>query len=214
MKALPGQGFRNKPPQRASSRRSPQSAGFNFTSVNELPQRSRSINRVERVMSDNLAKISRNSYGFYIWRCSIDLDYYRRGMGMGVKACLGIAAFVLVFGGILAIQFDDWMSFLIVAGCDAVFLLITFVAFKFALLPNDPKESYEMSDIFVKSGYGKSSVYFHFDKAKVAIFTPKYIELQGRIKKIRVYVPEEDYSFVKGYIMSRLTGECEIRYES
>ena len=114
----------------------------------------------------------------------------------------------------LAIQYDDWTSFLIVAGSDAVFLLITFVAFKFAFLPKDPKENYEMSDIFVKSGYGKSSVYFDFDKAKVAIFTPKYIELQGRIKKIRVYVPEEDYSFVKGYIMSRLTGDCEIRYVS
>ena len=165
-------------------------------------------------MSDNLAKITRNSFGFYTWSCSIDVDYYRKGMGMGVKACLGIAAFVLVFGGILAIQYDDWTSFLIVAGSDSVFLLITFVVFKFAFLPKDPKESYEMSDIFVKSGYGKSSVYFDFDKAKVAIFTPKYIELQGRIKKIRVYVPEEDYSFVKGYIMSRLTGDCEIRYVS
>ena len=165
-------------------------------------------------MSDNFAKITRNSYGFYTWRCSMDVDYYRKGMGMGIKACLGIAAFILVFGGIMAIQFDDWMYFLIVAGCDAVFLLIMFVVFKLALSAEDPQESYEMSDIFVKSGYGKSSVYFHFDKAKVAIFTPKYIELQGRIKKIRVYVPEEDYSFVKGYIMSRLTGECEIRYES
>ena len=165
-------------------------------------------------MSDNLAKITRNSFGFYTWSCSIDVDYYRKGMGMGVKACLGIAAFVLVFGGILAIQYDDWTSFLIVAGSDAVFLLITFVVFKFAFLTKDPKESYEMSDIFVKSGYGKSSVYFDFDKAKVAIFTPKYIELQGRIKKIRVYVPEEDYSFVKVYIMSRLTGDCENRYES
>ena len=144
----------------------------------------------------------------------MDVDYYRKGMGMGIKACLGIAAFILVFGGIMAIQFDDWMYFLIVAGCDAVFLLIMFVVFKLALSAEDPQESYEMSDIFVKSGYGKSSVYFDFDKAKVAIFTPKYIELQGRIKKIRVYVPEEDYSFVKGYIMNRLTGECEIRYES
>ena len=57
-------------------------------------------------------------------------------------------------------------------------------------------------------------MYFDFDKARVAIFTPKYIELQRGIKKIRVYVPEEDYSFVKGYIMSRLSGECEIKYES
>ena len=163
-------------------------------------------------MSDNLAKITRNSFGFYTWSCSIDVDYYRKGMGMGVKACLGIAAFVLVFGGILAIQYDDWTSFLIVAGSDAVFLLITFVVFRLALSAKDPQESYEMSDVYVKSGYGKSSVYFDFDKARVAIFTPKYIELQRGIKKIRVYVPEEDYSFVKGFIMSRLTGECEIRY--
>ena len=165
-------------------------------------------------MSDNFAKITRNSNGFYTWRCSMDVDYYREGMGAGIMACLGIAVFILVFGGIMTIKFNDWTNFLIVAGSDAVFLLITFVVFKFAFLPKDPKESYEMSDIFVKSGYGKSSVYFDFDKAKVAIFTPKYIELQGRIKKIRVYVPEEDYSFVKGYIMSRLTGDCEIRYVS
>ena len=151
-------------------------------------------------MSDNFAKITRNSNGFYTWRCSMDVDYYREGMGVGINACLGIAAFILVFGGIMAIKFDDWTNFLIVAGSDL------------ALSAKDPQESYEMSDVYVKSGYGKSSVYFDFDKARVAIFTPKYIELQRGIKKIRVFVPAEDYSFVKGFIMSRLTGECEIRY--
>ena len=164
------------------------------------------------MMSDYLAKIHKNSNGFYVWSCSMDVDYYRKGMWMGVRACLGIAAFILVFGGILSIQYNDWTSFLIVAGSDAVFLLITFVVFKLALSAKDPQESYEMSDVYVKSGYGKSSVYFDFDKARVAIFTPKYIELQRGIKKIRVFVPAEDYSFVKGFIMSRLTGECEIRY--
>ena len=142
----------------------------------------------------------------------MDVSYYRQGMGAGIYACLGIAAFILVFGGIIAIKFDDWTNFLIVAGSDAVFLLITFVVFRLALSAKDPQESYEMSDVYVKSGYGKSSVYFDFDKARVAIFTAKYIDLQRGIKKIRVYVPEEDYSFVKGFIMSRLTGECEIRY--
>ena len=142
----------------------------------------------------------------------MDVDYYREGMGAGIMACLGIAVFILVFGGIMAMKFNDWTNFLIVAGSDAVFLLITFVVFKLALSAKDPQESYEMSDVYIKSGYGKSSVYFDYDKARVAIFTPRYIELQSGIKKIRVFVPEEDYSFVKGYIMSRLTGECEIRY--
>ena len=142
----------------------------------------------------------------------MDVDYYREGMGAGIMACLGIAVFILVFGGIMTIKFNDWTNFLIVAGSDAVFLLITFVVFKLALSAKDPQESYEMSDVYIKSGYGKSSVYFDYDKARVAIFTPRYIELQSGIKKIRVFVPEEDYSFVKGYIMSRMTGECEIRY--
>ena len=111
-------------------------------------------------MSDNFAKITRDSNGFYTWRCSMDVGYYRQGMGVGINACLGIAAFILVFGGIMAIKFDDWTNFLIVAGSDAVFLLITFVVFKLAFSARDPQESYEMSDIYVKSGYGKSSVYF------------------------------------------------------
>ena len=144
----------------------------------------------------------------------MDVEYYKKGMWMGIKACLGIAAFILVFGAIMAVQFHDWTNLLIVAGCDAVFLLITFAVFKLALSAEDPQESYEMSDIYVKVGYGRSSVYFDYDKAKVAIFTPKYIELQNGIKKTRVFVPEEDYDFVKRYIMNHLTGECEIRYES
>ena len=92
---------------------------------------------------------------------------------MGIKACLGIAAFILVFGVIMAVQYKDWTNFLIMAGSDAVFLLITFVVFKLALSAEDPQESYEMSDIYVKSGYGRSSVYFDFDKAKAAVFTPQ-----------------------------------------
>ena len=82
----------------------------------------------------------------------MDPEYYKKGMGAGIKACIGIAVFILVFGAFLAVQYKDWTDFLIVAGCDAVFLLITFVVFKLALSAEDPQESYEMSDIYVKSG--------------------------------------------------------------
>ena len=63
-------------------------------------------------MSDNLSKITKNSYGMYTWSCSMDVDYYRKGMWMGIKACLGIAAFILVFGAIMAVQFHDWTNLL------------------------------------------------------------------------------------------------------
>ena len=165
-------------------------------------------------MDNTLVKITKNQNGFYNWTCSIDGEYYRRNMWLGIKACLGIAVFVLVFGGFLSFQNNDWKSLLIVAGCDAVFLLITFAVFKLALSDQNPTESYEMTDIYIKSGYGKSSVYFDYDKARGAVITPKFIELHRGIKKMRVYIPAEDYEFVKGYIMSRLTGECEISYNN
>ena len=109
-------------------------------------------------MDYTLVKITKNQNGFYNWTCSIDGEYYRRNMWLGIKACLGIAVFVLAFGGFLSFQNNDWTNLLIVAGCDAVFLLITFAVFKLALLDQNPTESYEMTDIYIKSGYGKSSV--------------------------------------------------------
>ena len=161
----------------------------------------------------NPDRVTKMPNGMYKWSCSIEPDYYRKGMGAGVKACIIIAVFVLVFGAIIAFLYRDMGSFLIVLGSDAVFMLITFAVFKLAFSAEDPRENYEMCDLYVKSGYGKSSVYVDFDKARSAVFAGNYIELKGRIGKIRVYAPAEDFDFVRGFIMSHLSGDCEIRYE-
>ena len=161
----------------------------------------------------NPNRVTKMPNGMYKWSCLIDAAYYRKSMGAGVKACIIIAVLVLVFGAAIAFQYRDMGSFLIVLGSDAVFMLITIVVFKLAFSAQDPRENYEMCDIYVKSGYGKSSVYVDFDKARTAVFARNYIELKGGIGKIRVYAPAEDFDFVRGYIMSHLTGDCEIRYE-
>ena len=164
-------------------------------------------------MSDYLKKIEQRQNGSYTWMCSIDVEYYRHGMRMGLNACLGIAVFLLVFGAILSIPSRDWESFLIVAGCTAVFLLITAFFFGLAFSAKDPRESYEMWDDLVKSGSGKSAVWFDYKKAKKAIFCRKYIELRGKTKRMRIYAPEEDFDFVRSYIMNRLPGSCDIKFE-
>ncbi len=46
------------------------------------------------------------------------------------------------------------------------------------------------------------------------VFGSRYIELWGRVAKMRVYAPEEDMEFVKRHIRNRLTGGCDIRYIS
>ena len=69
-----------------------------------------------------------------------------------------------------------------------------------------------MTEDFVKSGYGRSSVYFDFKKVRVMVLSAKYIELHGKTKRMRIYVPEEDYNFVRSYIQSRVPMESEVRY--
>ena len=151
--------------------------------------------------------------GSYCWTCDIDAAYYKSSLMPGAWACVGIAVFILLFGAWLSFRFDDWESFWIYLVCDAVFLLIAGVVFGIAFaFATNPRESYVLTEQYVKNGYGRSSVYFNYKHAKTAIVTNQYIELSGKIKHIRVYVPKEDMEMVRGYILSRLPGETVIRY--
>ena len=163
-------------------------------------------------MSTYPIKIAQQPNGVYTWSCPIEAEYYRSSIRPGLYACIGIAVFLLIFGGVLSYQYNDVKSFFIVAGCAAVFLLISFLIFGLALSATDPHESYELTEDFVKSGYGKSSVYFDFKKVRVMVLSAKYIELHGKTKRMRIYVPEEDYNFVRSYIQSRVPMESEVRY--
>ena len=150
--------------------------------------------------------------GVYTWSCSIEAEYHRDSIRPGFYACIGIAVFLLLFGAFFTDPYDDWKSFLIVATCVVVFLVITFLVFGLAFSATDPRESYQMTETYVKTGAGRSSAYFQFKKARTVIVSRKYMELQGKMKRMRVYIPEEDIPFVRRYIKSRLPVECEIRH--
>ena len=152
--------------------------------------------------------------GIYTWSCRIDPAYYRNSIRPGFYACIGIAVFLLALGGVFSWQQNDLQSFLIIAACAGVFMLISLVVFGFAFSAADPRESYELTDTFVKIGNGKSSQYYDFGKIREISFNREYIELRGRTRRTRVYTAtEEDMDFVKCHIMNRLTGDTQIRYE-
>ena len=157
-------------------------------------------------------KIKQEPNGLYTWSCSIDAVYYKDSIRPGLYACIGIAVFLLLFGGVMSFPSHDLKSFLVVAGSTAVFLLISFLVFGLAFSANDPHESYRMGDTYVMSGYGRSSVYFDYKKVKTMVLGGKYIELHGKTKRMRIYLPEEDCVFVREFIQQRLPMECEIRY--
>ena len=147
--------------------------------------------------------------GVYRWNCRIDKKYEQRIYRITMIACGIIAVFVLALGIILSMMSGSIGEFGIVAGCVAVFLVITVLVCWFLdRVSSDPHEIYEMTEDYVQTGSGRSKEYFILKKAKKMLVTEKYIELKGDVRTMRVYVPQDDMEFVRGYLMNRVPLEA------
>lgn len=159
-----------------------------------------------------MANIIRETNGSYHWDCSIETDYHRRSVKTGLWWILGICAAVFIFFLIAAHGTnaqDEWWIPLLVIGVVLVIALPLFLLWNSA---EDPHEQYMMTEEYVKSGYGKSAVFSKFSETKLLVITSKYIELSGPHTVNRIYVPEEDMSFVRNFIVERMPENAEIRY--
>lgn len=155
-------------------------------------------------------RVEKQEDGSYCWRCNVGKDYERRIYRVTMIICGIIAAFVLLYGGILSYMFHQ--SPLIVFVCAAVFLLIAFlICFGLDRLPGKVGEIYRLTEEYIVTGSGKTRAVFEFSRTKVMIVTEEYIELKGRFGGPRIYVPQEDMPFVKGHIACRIPGNAEIR---
>ena len=147
--------------------------------------------------------------GVYRWSCRIDKKYEQRIYRITMIACSIIAVFVLALGVILSLMSGSIGEFGIVAGCVAAFLAITVLVCWFMdRVSSDPHEIYEMNEEYVLTGSGRSREYFAFKKAKKLLVTEKYIELKGDVRSMRLYVPQDDMEFVRGYVMNRVPPEA------
>ena len=105
--------------------------------------------------------------GVYRWNCRIDKQYEQRIYKITMIVCGIIAAFLLIFGVGLSAMFGSLGEFGIVAGCVAVFLVITVLVCWFLdRVSSDPHEIYEMTEDYVQTGSGRSKEYFILKKAK------------------------------------------------
>ena len=143
--------------------------------------------------------------GFYRWNCRIDKSYEQRIYKITMRACGIIAALILVIGLVFAWMVRDLEVFGIIAGCVAVFLLISVgVCVLIDRLSQDPHEIYEMTDSYVKIGTGKYAQYFWYKDIRQTTYDMNYMELKGLVRTRRVYIPAEDMEFVKSYVTAHI----------
>ena len=167
-------------------------------------------------------RVTLQSDGCYCWRRDTDRKYELSRLKTGFTACAVIAVFILAFGVFLSIvngtlindTLNDIPAGIYVFGvCAAVFMLTSILVFGLStLFVDSPGEIYTMSDTCIQTGEGRFSEFFYFKKAKKVTLTPGYIKLKGRFGAMRVYVSPKDMSFVRKYILSRVSGDADIVY--
>ena len=140
--------------------------------------------------------------GLYSWYGMMDNAYYRNEQYNGLKLFIGILLFILV---ILFLLTQSGEFLLLIGGIFAFVIALTLLIIQLTVRGEGvTREIYAMSDTWVRAGTGKASSFFTFSKARRVTFMPRYVEMRGRMKTLRIYVPVEDMPFVQDYIRSRL----------
>ncbi len=158
-------------------------------------------------------RVTRNTNGTYSWSCRIDRDYHRKDVFKGLAGIMIIIAVILLihaFAPSLPGQEKELWVVLIPIG---VILLIALPLLFLQYNASDPHEQYAMNEEYIKSGYGKSSVYTNFHKVKSITITPKYMELYDGTRRNRIYVPEEDMDLVREFTLERVPQSAVIHHE-
>ena len=151
--------------------------------------------------------------GSYEWNCSVDKEYERRIYKVTMITITITCVFILVFGLIMSAAHHAWDTMVwVLIPAFVVWGLSALLCWGLDRITDDPHETFYMTDTYVKTGSGRSSEYFGFKSTKHVIRSPKYIELQASVRKIRVYFPEEDREFVRDYILRRVPDEVGMTY--
>lgn len=146
----------------------------------------------------------------YHWDCPVDKDFHQKSGRQGLWAVVFICAFVFILFLIInhgpGTGNDLWIPLLVIA----VILVISLPLLLLWNSADDPHEQYVLTEDGVKSGYGKSTIYTDFKNTREVAVTSRYIELSGKYRKNRIYVPTEDMAFVRDFILKRLPDDVMI----
>jgi len=147
--------------------------------------------------------------GTYIWKSRIRLDPDKEGHRLILIVCMVVCVLTIGFCAIISVDF--MISILpVIIGSAAAAILLYILAGK---LGESFVFRYEMNDSYIKIVDLKVPVTYHYDKISEIVVTPLHLELHENTNSSKIYVPQEDFLFVKDYIVNHTMGHAEIRYE-
>ena len=155
--------------------------------------------------------IARDENGAYSWNGTVDVPYEHKTFKIVFGVCGGICLFFVLAALFLEPDLLGLMLqiFLVVAAiCGGVCYLFNRNAGKRG-------QAYTMTEDCVIFGVGKAANPFFFKSIrKAVVFTNRnMIELYTPLGSGPVFVPHEDFGFVRDYIIRRLPETAEVIYD-
>ena len=155
--------------------------------------------------------IARDENGAYSWIGTVDVPYEHKTFRIVFGVCGGICLFYVLAALFFAPELLGLalQIFLVVAAiCGGVCFLFNRNAGK-------RKQAYTMTEDCVIFGAGKAANPFFFKSIrKVVVFTNRnMIELYTPLGSGPVFVPHEDFGFIRDTILRRLPDTAEVIYE-
>ena len=159
---------------------------------------------------NSVQQMNRQPDGSWRWSCEIDRDYHQQGAKAGFAGLLVLVLSVLGIGAAISLSGNDWSEMWYVLPVLAVILVIALPLLFLYRNAENPREQYELTETYVKSGYGKGAVYTEFARTETVILMPKYIEISDKNGTNRIYVPDGSMNFVIEFFRERLPEKTRV----
>ena len=150
-------------------------------------------------MSQFTDRVTLGEDGAYRWRYDLKKNGNSAPMETMVKVCAAIGVPIALIMLAMTWQFDPLQAALIALGF--LVLMVGLPALVWKLMPPDPM--FKMDETQIQAWpKGKTSGIHRFEGVRDVAFEPDLdrITLRWRVDRLEVYVPSEDYDFVREFI--------------
>ena len=157
-------------------------------------------------------RITRDERGTYRWLGTIDRESDKKT----IRIIYGVIGGLCILFILMALAVNADMLGVTILTCLGVMAVVTAVALPLMRLSRGRQQPYEMNDEYVRYvGYGREDARFRYeDIRKVRVCSSRnMLEVKGLIVTAPIFVPHEDFGFVRDYILRRLPGNTKVEYD-
>ena len=161
-----------------------------------------------RGMQDSVACITQDERGLYHWTGTIDRAYEGKTCKITFGVCGGICLFIILMSLLLGSE----MLWVVLLSCAGVMAVAALTCGLFSLNAGKRTQRYMMSEEGVYFHQRRYEALFPFKSIKKAVVYPErsMSELYQKVGSGPVFVPPEEFDFVKRFILERLPDGTEV----